>query len=157
TRRRPAGVRQGAVMRAACRLAAVVALTGAVALPACRRQAARPAPATPPPRPALGPIAIENLSPPADRARGDERAIESDLRRRRGASGMFGAAAGGDAGGAATARPHVVLAGECVEVGAKGEARAQVRVRVDTRPSDAPGAVDFDVEAQGAEPYAVPA
>jgi hypothetical protein len=43
-----------------------------------------------------------------------------------------------------------------VEVGEKGEARAQVRVRSETRPSDAPGAVDFDVEGQGVEPYAVP-
>ena len=142
-------------MHAACRLAAAIALTGALALPACRRHGARPAPAAPP-RPALGPIAIENLSPPADRGRVDEAAIESDLRRRLVASGLFGAATG-DAGTAPTARPHVVLAAECVEVGAKGEARAQVRLRVDTRPSDAPGAVEFDVEGQGAEPYAVPA
>jgi hypothetical protein len=145
-------------MGAACRLAAAVALAGALALPACRRHAARPAPAAAPPRPALGPIAIENLSPPADRGQVDEAAIESDLRRQLAASGMFGpVGAGGDAGTAPTARPHVVLAAECVEVGAKGEARAQVRVRVDTRPSDAPGAVEFDVEGQGAEPYAVAA
>ncbi|HEY7371996.1 MAG TPA: HEAT repeat domain-containing protein [Polyangia bacterium] len=140
-------------MHRACRLVAAVALTGALALPACRRHGGRPAAA--PPRPALGPIAIENLSPPADRARVDEAAIGSDLRRQLAASGLFGAA-GGDAGTAPAARPRVVLAAECVEVGAKGEARAQVRIRVDTRPSDAPGAVEFDVEGQGAEPYAVP-
>ena len=37
----------------------------------------------------------------------------------------------------------------------KGEARAQVRLRIDTRPSDAPGALAFDLEGQGVEPYAV--
>jgi hypothetical protein len=50
-----------------------------------------------------------------------------------------------------------VFTAECVEEGTKGEARAQVRVRVDTRPSDAPGAVEFDVEGQGVEPYTVAA
>src|SRR5262249_16065323 len=59
-------------------------------------------------------------------------------------------------GAGPTARARVAFTAECVEEGAKGEAHAQVRLRVETRPSDAPGAVEFDVEGQGVEPYVVP-
>jgi hypothetical protein len=144
-------------MRAGPVLAAV-ALVGAFALPAaCRRHQAAPA-APPPPaaRPLLGGIGIENLSPQVDHARLDEEAIQGELRRQLAASGMFETGAA-DAGARPTARARIVFTAECVEEGTKGEARAQVRVRVDTRPSDAPGAVEFDVEGQGVEPYAVPA
>jgi hypothetical protein len=144
------------MMRGARTLLAAVALSGAFALPACRRNPAPPPPPAPAPRPQLVGIAVENLSPPADRARLDEGAIESELRRQLAASGMFGPG-GGDGGALPTARARIAFTSEYVEVGAKGEARAQVRIRIETRPSDAPGAVAFDIEGQGVEPYAVPA
>jgi hypothetical protein len=144
-------------MRGACRLLVAAALGAALATPACRRSAAPPAPPPPPARPLLGAVAIENLSPPGDGARLDGATVESELRRHLMAAGLFGAADGADAGARPTARARVAFTAECVEEGTKGEARAQVRVRVDTRPSDAPGAIEFDVEGQGVEPYAVPA
>ena len=132
-------------------LAALATLAGAIVTPACRRRAAAP-PSRPAP-PLLGAIAIEDQSPPSDE-RPDAVAIEAELRRVLLASGMF-AAAGADAGAAPTARARVAFATECVEEGAKGEARAQVRLRIDTRPSEAPGALAFDLQGQGVEPYAV--
>jgi hypothetical protein len=134
-------------------LAAFAALA-VVAAPACKRTAPRPQ--APPPKPALGSITLDNLALPPDKERLDEVSIESALRRILGASGMFAtAAAAGDAGAAPSARARLAFTAECLEAGGKGEARARVRLRVDTRPSDAPGAVAFDLEAQGAEPYAV--
>ena len=141
-------------MRAAGRLLVAAVLAGALAPSACRRKATPP-PA--PPRPALGAIALENMSPPGeDGPAVDEAAVESELRKALTASGLL-AASPGDARAGATARARLSFAGECVEVGAKGEARAQVRLRIDTRPSDAPGAVELDLQGQGVEPYAVPA
>jgi hypothetical protein len=139
--------------RARAALVVAAALAGALAATACRRRGPPP-PAAPPPRPLLGAVTVENLSPPSDQGV-DPEAIEDEARRVLLASGLF-APPGADAGGAATARAKLVFGAECVEEGAKGEARAQVRLRVDTRPSDAPGAVTFDLEAQGVEPYAVP-
>lgn len=132
-------------------LATLTILAVALVTPACRRRAAAPPP--PPAPPLLGTIAIEDQSPPSDE-RPDAVAIEVELRRVLRASGLF-AAAGADAGTAPTARARVAFAAECVEEGAKGEARAQVRLRIDTRPSEAPGALAFDLQGQGVEPYAV--
>ena len=133
-------------------LLAAAALMGALATPACRRSAAPPA-AAPPPRPVLGAITIENLALPRS---GDDHidaeAIERDVRQALMASGIF-AAPGKDAGTGPTARARVAFTAECVELGAKGEARAQVRVRVDTRPAEVPGAVAFDIGGQGVVPY----
>jgi HEAT repeat protein len=132
-------------------LATLAALAGALTTPACRRRAAPPPP--PPAPPLLGTIAIEDRSPPSDE-RLDAVAIEAELRRVLLASGLF-AAGGADAGAAPTARARVAFAAECVEEGAKGEARAQVLLRIDTRPSEAPGALAFDLQGQGVEPYPV--
>jgi hypothetical protein len=143
-------------MRGGARLLlAASTLAAALALPACRRTAAPP-PAPPPPRPVLGSIAIENQAlPQGDDGALDAEAVERDVRQALMASGLF-AAAGSDAGAAPIARARVAFTAESVELGNKGEARAQVRVRVDSRPSEAPGAVAFDVGGQGVEPYAVP-
>jgi hypothetical protein len=129
-----------------------LAALAVVAASGCKRAAPRPQ--TPPPKPALGSITLDNLALPPDKERLDEVSIEAELRRILGASGMFTAAAA-DAGAAPSARARLAFTAECLEAGGKGEARARVRLRVDTRPSDAPGAVAFDLEAQGAEPYAV--
>jgi hypothetical protein len=136
-------------------LAAALAGTGAIS--GCHRKAARPPAVAAAPRPTLGALVIENLSlPHADGDRIDSVALERDLREALVASGMF-AAAGADGGAAPTARARIAVTAETVELGTKGEARAQVRVRVDSKPSDAPGAVSFDVGGQGVEPYTVAA
>jgi hypothetical protein len=128
------------------------ALTGMLATQACRRGGAPPRQA-PPQKPRLGTIAIENLSPPSDE-RLDAAKIESELRQALIGSGLFSTAAA-DAGAIPTARARIAFTAECLEEGPKGEARAQVRLRVDTRPSEAPGAVAFDLEGRGVEPYVV--
>jgi len=135
-------------------LLAAAALMGALGTPACRRAAAPPPPA-PPPRPVLGAITIENLAlPRSGEDRIDAEAIERDVRQALMASGIF-AATGTDAGTGPSARARVAFTAECLELGTKGEARAQVRVRVDSRPPGVPGAVAFDIGGQGVEPYAV--
>jgi len=147
-------------MRAArgARLLVAAALAAAIAAPACRRKAGPPLPPPPAPKPTLGAIVIENLGlPQPDRERLDAEAVEREIRQALTASGMFAAQAAADGGAAAVARARVAVTAETVELGTKGEARAQVRVRVDSRPSDAPGAVAFDVGGQGVEPYTVPA
>jgi hypothetical protein len=139
------------------RLVLAAALAGALAMPACKRKAGPPATAAVAPRPTLGAIVIED--PAVQRPEGDQidaKALEKDVRQALLASGMF-AATGGDAGAGTAARARVAVAAETVELGAKGEARAQVRVRVDSRPAEAPGAVSFDVGGQGVEPYLVEA
>jgi len=139
-------------MRGASGLLVAAALSGAIATGACRRHAAPAAP-PPPPRPLLGPIAVEDLSPPSDE-RIDKGRIQDAIRQGLATSGLFAAAAP-DGGANPTARVRLAFTAECVQEGTKGEARAQVRLHVDTRPSDAPGAMEFDVEGQGVEPYTV--
>jgi hypothetical protein len=124
-------------------------LTASLAGPACRRRASPASP--PPPKPRLGTFAIENLSPPSDE-RIDTGRLETELRQALVVSGLV-TAGGADGGAAPTARARLAFAAECVQEGAKGEARAHVRLRVETRPEDAPGALSFDVEGQGMEPY----
>jgi hypothetical protein len=83
------------------------------------------------------------------------KAIEQALREHLLATGLF-APAGRDAGAAPVVRVRAIIGAESVEVGAKGEARAQVRLRAESRPPQAPGALQFDLEGQGAKPYTVP-
>jgi len=139
---------------------ATLAALAAVAASGCKRAAKTP-PA--PPKPSLGTVTVENRSQPrpelAPSGRPedldvDEDALAAAVRKSLLASGMFAGAAG-DGGAAPTARARLLFGAEFVELGAKGEARAQVRMRIDTRPSDAPGAVAFDLEGQGVEPYTV--
>ena len=139
-------------MRGASGLLVAAALGGAIVAGSCRRHAAPPPPA-PPPRPLLAAIVLDDLSPPSDE-RIDKGRIEDQIRMALAASGLFSTTAP-DGGAMPTARARLAFTAECVQEGAKGEARAQVRLHVDTRPSDAPGAIEFDVEGQGVEPYTV--
>jgi hypothetical protein len=134
------------------RLLMAAALTGALSTAACRRNAS-PAPQPPPPRPVLGGLGIDDMSPPAESERIDTAVIEAEVRKFLAASGLFAPAPASP--GAPVARARLAFTAESVELGTKGEARAQVRVRVDTRPSEAPGALAFDLTGQGVEPYAV--
>jgi hypothetical protein len=138
------------------RLMLAAALMGALAMPACKRKPGPASAVAPAPKPTLGAIVIENLAPPPpDGDRIDAEALERDLRQALIASGLF-APTGVDAGAVGmTARARIAVTAETVELGPKGEARAQVRVRVESRPAEAPGAVSFDVGGQGVEPYTV--
>ena len=131
----------------------VVVFAVACALGACRR---RESPVPPPRKPVLGPITVDDVTSPSEAPAGvDPTLLEQGLRDRLLASGLF-AAGETDAGVGPVTRVRATIGVEAVEVGAKGEAHAHVRLRLDTRPADAPGALSFDLEGQGVAPYAVP-
>jgi hypothetical protein len=137
------------------RRGAAVVLAALAALSGChRRDASRAAPA--PPKPTLGDVSAEDVTPGGSRPAIDVEGLAQGLRAHLLTTGLF-AGSGGDGGAGPVVRVRVAVGAETVEVGAKGEARAQVRVRADSRPAQAPGALGFDLEGQGAKPYAVPA
>jgi HEAT repeat protein len=127
-----------------------------LAAPACKRTtpAGPPAPA---PRPRLGTVTVRDLTPPDSApARIDTAAMERTLRERLLATGQFETdAARADAGAGGVTRALTQLGIEGAEVGDKGVARARVAIRLDTRPSDAPAAVDENLEAAAEQPYPV--
>jgi hypothetical protein len=121
---------------------------------ACKRSSA-PAAAPPPPLVPLGAVTVRDLTPPADAlAHVDVDALGRALRARLLATGLFATEA--DAGAGAVTRADVRIGIEGAEVDGKGLARAHVLVRLATRPSDAPGAVDEALEATGEQKYDVP-
>jgi hypothetical protein len=136
--------------RAGFLLALAVAMASAAA--GCRRSA----PPAPPPAkpPMLGAVSVENLTPGGEGARLDVGDMEQEMRAALDASGLFAPAGpgGGEASAGAIARARLAVAVEIVDVGTRAEARARVRLHIDTRPSNAPGAVALDVEGQGMEP-----
>ncbi|HVR62075.1 MAG TPA: HEAT repeat domain-containing protein [Polyangia bacterium] len=153
------GVRRPALLPVAL---AVVGVLGAFG---CRRSPSPPPPAAElPPPPLLGEVAIGDRTPPgAVSVAVDAGAIERELRRRLLASGLVidaGGADGGAAGPGAAGRPVTRLRGEFAldgaEVPGKALARAAVRLQLDTRPSEAPGAIDEQLEAQGEKIYPLP-
>jgi hypothetical protein len=99
-------------------------------------------------------VSVRDLTPPAGApARLDTAKLESALRAELAATGLFArAASDGGTGPVARARAQVGI--ESVEVGDKGLARAQVALNLDTRPSDAPGAIEERLEGQGEQPFA---
>jgi HEAT repeat protein len=100
-------------------------------------------------------VSVENLTPGDEGAQIDVGAMERDMRAALESSGLFASASGGggdDGGTGPIARVRLAVAVEIVDVGTKAEARARVRLHIDTRPSNAPGAVAVDVEGQGMEP-----
>ncbi|HVY48296.1 MAG TPA: hypothetical protein VHB21_20555, partial [Minicystis sp.] len=138
------------------RAASLLLVAGALAAPACRRGA----PAAPPlpPRPVLGTVTARDLTPPESApARVDPAAVEHALRARLLATGLFQTdAARADAGGAPVTRAQIAFGLDSAEVDEKGLARARVGLRLDTRPSDAPGAIQETLDGAGEQPYAVP-
>jgi hypothetical protein len=143
-------------MRAPGALAALAAVAAlALSGQGCRRRGPEAPPPPPKPKPVLGVVSVQDLSPGPEGGSGlDVPALERGLRERLLATGLF-AQGGPDAGPSLVTRVRAVVGAETVEVGPKGEARAHVRVAATTRPSDAPGALEFDVEGQGAAPYTV--
>jgi hypothetical protein len=137
----------------AWRVGVGAALAAAIAGAGCRRRG--DATVTPPPKPVLGSVSIEDRSPTAEGGSElDTPLLERQLREKLLATGLFAGDAA-DAGAATVARVRAVVAAETVTVGAKGEARAHVRLVASSRPSDGPGALELDVEGQGVVPYAV--
>jgi hypothetical protein len=130
----------------------------ALALIAChRKEAAAPGPSeiTAAPRPALGEVTLQDTTPPSATppATIDFDRVNNQLRARLVASGLF---ASPDAGAPpATVRVRADIALDGAEVENKGVARAAVRLRFDTRPSDAPGAIEEDLVAEGEQVYAI--
>lgn len=114
------------------RLALLVVLLGA-----CKHRGGAADAGPPDIAPVLGPVTVADLSPdealPAG-ARIDPKALTAELEGRLRAAGVFAASAG-DAGTQPVARVRVELAVEEVRADDKGAAHAQVRFRVDTRPS----------------------
>jgi hypothetical protein len=117
---------------------------------ACRRQSSPP-----PPHPALGAVVARNLTPPEETAGHlDLPALESELGVRLRATGLF--ADPSDAGAAGpVARVRAEVGVQSAEVGDSGLARARVGVIIETRPSDAPGAIQEQLQGQGERPYPV--
>ncbi|MEP6652905.1 MAG: HEAT repeat domain-containing protein [Myxococcales bacterium] len=117
-----------------------------------------------PPRPRLGAVEVEDVT--WDRPDGAPLATDelaTAVRKQLLASGLFDAAAGlGGADGksnqaatVAVVRVRVNVGVEFVEVSKKGVVRAGVRVKLDSRPSDAPGSLDDELSAGGEQLYEV--
>ncbi|HET6281257.1 MAG TPA: HEAT repeat domain-containing protein [Polyangia bacterium] len=142
------GLPTGKVFAAALVLAAGTSASG------CRRNRAPTAPA----RPALGSVSFRDLTPPGN-APGELSLapIEDAVRQRLLGTGMFAPSPASDAG---SSGPVVRVRGEFAidgaVVGSKAAARAVVRMRLDTRPSDVPGAIEEDLQGQGEQTYVIP-
>ncbi|HVZ75429.1 MAG TPA: HEAT repeat domain-containing protein [Polyangia bacterium] len=132
-------------------------LVGALAISACRRApTAAPRPVPPSPPPALGEVLVDDVTPSEDApARLDADALVSGLRARLAGTGMFAPAAG-DAGAPATTRVRARVIIDGAEVGDRGVARARVHLWLDTRPSNAPGAINEQLDGAGEHPYVLP-
>jgi hypothetical protein len=136
----------------------LVLVLAALALVAChRKEAAGPSePAVvAAPRPALGEVILEDTTPPSASppASIDFDRLQDSLRARLAQSGLFAPPDAGAPG--AVVRVRVDLALEGAEVEDKGVARAAVRLRFDTRPSDAPGAIEEDLAGEGEQVYPI--
>jgi hypothetical protein len=119
---------------------------------ACHRNALPP----PIPKPALASVFLRDVTPPGHQGEPIDRPfLEHALREHLLGTTMFSFATA-DAGTGPVASLRVQIATEAVEVGEKGEARARIGLRLESRPADAPGALSFELEGQGMEPYAIP-
>ena len=106
--------------------------------PAGCKRSRPPAEPPPPPTPALGEVSVVDLTTPPERPAGtklDVHAVEAAARRILDESKLFSPRQG-DAGVPVLARVRLELALEDVVVQGKGAARAAVRLRIDTRPSE---------------------
>jgi hypothetical protein len=135
--------------RAALVVVAALAAVGA----ACRRTPSVP-PA--PPRPTLGEVSVvDSTAPDEAPARLDEDALAVGLRAHLVGTRLFETAAAAAGVATATTRVRARLVTEGAEVGDKGIARARVHLWLETRPSDASGAISEQLDGAGELPYAV--
>jgi hypothetical protein len=129
---------------------------GLLVLACHRKDAGAPPPAAVvAPRPALGEVTLQNTTPPGATppASVDFDRLQGSLRARLAQSGLFAATDGGPPAAVVRVRADVALDG--AEVEDKGVARAAVRLRFDTRPSDAPGAIEEDLAGEGEQVYPI--
>jgi HEAT repeat len=123
----------------------------AVVPAACKRS--RPSAEPVRPTPGLGTVTVQDLTPDQMRPQGvalDVKGLEQRIRRRLLGSGLL-AAGPHDAAGTVVARVRIEIGLEDVVAGEKAAARAVLRLRIDTRPSEiAAGHWNEDVQA-GAE------
>jgi hypothetical protein len=134
--------------------AVAVAAVAAIGFAGCRKSTNAPepaAPAPPPPIPALGEITVEDLTPEDARPTGGAplkiAPLVQQVKAALGGAGLF-AAAKADAGAQVQARVRIEISCEDVVAGEKAAARAAVRLRIDTRPSEiAAGHWNEDVQA----------
>jgi hypothetical protein len=122
---------------------------------ACKRTKSPPAdPAKP--IPALGPVTVTDLTPPPARPEGveiDTAALAQQVRKALLDSGLLAGTAT-DAGGKVAMRVRIELGMEDVAVETKAAARAALRLRIDTRPSEvAAGHWNEDVQAGSETQY----
>jgi hypothetical protein len=126
-------------------------------LAACKHGSAPPPAPAAPPAPALGAVTVRDLTPPEDApARVDVEALGRALRARLLATGQFAPDVADAGRPEALTRADVQIGVEGAEVGEKGVARARVLIRLDTRPSDAAGAIAESLDGAGEQGYAVP-
>jgi hypothetical protein len=133
----------GPLLRASLWLAP--ALLAAILGASCRKSKSPPgataaAPAAPAPIPALGEITVQDLTADEDRPAGAVLKIpplEQQVRSTLAGAGMFApGAAAADGGAPVRARVRIEISCEDVVAGQKAAARAAVRLRIDTRPSE---------------------
>lgn len=137
-----------------------LSLLAASALSACKRKSATPAETGPPDiTPTLSSVAVQDLTPPeiVPDAHPDARALGARLESRLRGAGIFSTHAGdGGAPGLPTARVRADFGIEEVEHEGRVAARAVIRFRVDTRPSELSGRHwREDVEAQAETIFAL--
>ncbi len=129
------------------------ALIGCGLLAACHRSPLPGAAA----KPILGRIVVRNVAPPGQSpAAYDGASMERTLRAHLLGTGLFSFAAA-DGGAGAVADLRAEIATEAVEVGAKGEAHARVRLQLESRSDDPAGTLGFDLAGQGSAPYTIAA
>jgi hypothetical protein len=101
-------------------------------------------------------VLVRDVTPEASApAHLDVAKLAAEVQARLAATGLFSGAAT-DGGTGAVTRVRMQLGIESVEVEEKGLARARVGLRLDTRPSDAPGAIEEQLEGQGEQPFSIP-
>jgi HEAT repeats len=135
-------------------LVAFVVLAALALGAACRRT---PSPPAIPPRPMLGEVSVvDSTARDEEGARLDEDALAAGLRARLVDTRLFETSSA-DAGAARgpTTRVRARVLTEGAEVGDKGVARARVHLWIESRPSDAPGALTEQLDGAGELLYAV--
>jgi hypothetical protein len=131
-------------------------VVGLLLLACHRKDAGAPPPAAVVlPRPALGEVTLQNTTPPSATPPSsvDFDRLQDSLRTRLAGSGLFASPDAGAPGAVVRVRADVAIDG--AEVEDKGVARAAVRLRFDTRPSDAPGAIEEDLVGEGEQVYPI--
>lgn len=126
------------------RAGAVMVVAAALLPGGCRRG---PASA---PRPVLADVKVSDGSPRDRSVRVDVDAIQKQLRSRLEASGIFEPSGGGNRPGATV---RLQLDAEAVEVEERGIATARLRLFIDTRPENAPGALEGEWPAAAEQRY----